>query len=409
MWGTLALLFAIAAAAAMWFSGQAREDAIRGATEDATLIARSDLAPMLTQRDLTAPLGAERAHELAEDVERSITASGPIERVRLYSSTGKILYAGNPEFIGTRPSYVQEVTLEAANAGSDPRSRVRDGLLETYVPVQVTSGGPAAVAELSQPLSSIVSEATSAWNLIALGGGTLFVACLVMVGVATAARMRSGERASIYRPAIPRRGQAPRSTPTPEPIVIDGDARAMDDQRRAAERRARAAEENFRSVQEQLKETLAQMRELEGRIAMDEAQQGTSDSHMEALREQLRESSERLHAAELDNTALRERMGLRQQELEEARRELERMRISAGELEQMRLRLEAAERSATEMALAVDRLERELDHTESKFHMTKLSEALREFDNDAIEIEEEDDLFEHPVIIRNRPKISTRK
>jgi hypothetical protein len=42
--------------------------------------------------------------------------------------------------------------------------------------------------------------------------------------------------------------------------------------------------------------------------------------------------------------------------------------------------------------------------------MTKLSEALREFDTDEIEIESNDDeSFEHPVIIRNQGRTSPQK
>jgi len=111
------------------------------------------------------------------------------------------------------------------------------------------------------------------------------------------------------------------------------------------------------------------------------------------------------YKTELDNNQLRERMALRQRELEEARHQVASIRAEGSDAEELKQRLVAAERRAGELARQAERLESELDHTKSKLHMTKLSEALREFDSDEIDIDievgaDEDDLFEHPVIIR---------
>jgi len=153
-------------------------------------------------------------------------------------------------------------------------------------------------------------------------------------------------------------------------------------------------------VQKRLKEALAHVKELEGRLAMNEAHNGTNDGELTALRDQLRETSERLHQAELDNNAIRERMSLRQQELDEARRMLSQIRTGGDD--ELRARLEAADRRAAEMERELDKLASELGTTTAKFHVTKFTQALRELENDTdLEIEQEDDLFEHPVIIRN--------
>ena len=135
---------------------------------------------------------------------------------------------------------------------------------------------------------------------------------------------------------------------------------------------------------------------------MNETQNTTNGGELQVLRDQLRETSERLHKAELDNNALRERMTLRQQELEEARGVAAEMQ-NQGDAAELRTRLLAADERAGELVRQIEKLESELEYTNNKFHMTKLSEALREFEtDDDLEIEAADELFDHPVIIRNR-------
>jgi chromosome segregation ATPase len=150
------------------------------------------------------------------------------------------------------------------------------------------------------------------------------------------------------------------------------------------------------------------VKELEGKLAMNETQNTTSDGDLHALRDQLRDTSERLHKAELDNNALRERMSLRQQELDEGRRLLAEARRET-EADELRSRLNAAGGRVEEMEREIERLGGELLHTNTRLHTTtRFSAALRDFDEDDLEIEEEDDLFEHPVIIRNATGQSTQ-
>ncbi|HEX6330748.1 MAG TPA: hypothetical protein VF129_05600 [Actinomycetota bacterium] len=80
-----------------------------------------------------------------------------MDGVRLFSPLGRILYAEQSKVMGTRPSYLRDLTFRVA--GGDVQRLVRGGKLLTYVPVWLTPGGPVAVAELSQPLGSLQSEA----------------------------------------------------------------------------------------------------------------------------------------------------------------------------------------------------------------------------------------------------------
>jgi hypothetical protein len=120
----------------------------------------------------------------------------------------------------------------------------------------------------------------------------------------------------------------------------------------------------------------------------------------------VRETSERLHQAEIDNDALRERMAARHRELDQLRTQIANSAPSSDELSELRHRLETAENAAAALARELDRVETELEHTRSRFHMAMLTEALREFDNDAIEIEHED-LLDHTVVIRNGSPVTT--
>jgi peptidoglycan hydrolase CwlO-like protein len=389
LWIAFSLVFTVAAAVSVWAAIEARAEAIRGAGVDAELTAQSRLAPLLLPRDLMAPVVDERAVTLAAQIRSSITSVGPIDDVRIYSALGRILYASEPQFVGARPSYLRRVVVDVA--AGQTQTLLRHDVLQTYVPIWLNPGGAVAVAELTQPFGPI-EAAVSLWYVTALIAGGLMLACLAMIVVTTSAGVPKPAPKPLYRPAVPRRSERVTAT------RFDPGVRAIDEQRHDAERRAHAAEENFRSVQMQLRETLSEVKKLEGRLAMNETQNSTNDGELQALRDQLRETSERLHKLELDNGALRERMVLRQQELDDARQ-----RIAAGGNEhaaEVRARLEEAEERVAEMAHEIEKLESELDYTNSKFHMTKLSEALREFDND-IEIQERDDPTVPPVIIRN--------
>jgi hypothetical protein len=346
LWGTFALIFAVALGMCVWAAANARSEAKAKAEADAELAAKTELATLLQPRDLANPITGERAADLASAIDANITSVSPVVDVRIFSPLGRILYAEDPKFVGTRPSYLRNLTFEVSSG--DTQSVVRDGLLQTYVPIWLSSGGDVAVAELSQPVGPLVSEATAGWSKLAILAGVLMLGCLAMVVVSSRAGTSSSSSAQLYTAAVPRR--LPRDG---EPIAFDSPVyeqpgfRAIEEQRQEAERRASAVEENFRAVQKRLKEAQAQVKELEGQLAMNEARTGTNDGEMTALREQLRETSERLHQAELDNGAVRERMSLRQQELDEARRILSELR-SGGD-EALRARLESADFGSAEL------------------------------------------------------------
>jgi len=402
LWGVLAFVLFVASAIAMLMGAQARASATEAAARDAEFVAQTELAPLLVPRDLEAPVVGLRAIELTNAIDAAITSVGPVERVRVYSSIGRILYADDPTIVGTRPSYLRDLTFEVANGGT--RVQVHSGLLQTYAPLWITPEGTVVVAEMSQVHGPIAAAATGPWNLIALACGALMLGAIAMV-VKTSLARPSTMPVQVYQHQAPAK-RLPKEQRIPAfdaPIYQHPGFRAIEEQRLAAEARAKADEENYRAVQRQLKDSLEKIKSLEGRLALEESQTTTNDTELQALRDQLKDTAERLHKTELDNNQLRERMALRQRELENARHQLASIRTGGGDLDELTERLQEAEQHAAQVAREMERLENELDYTKSKFHMTKLSEALREFDNEGLEIDidrDDDDLFEHPVIIR---------
>jgi hypothetical protein len=402
LWAALAFVFAIGAGLSLWAAAGARQEASREASTEAESAARTELVPLLQVRDLTTPVTGQRGQDLAAGIERTITSVGPISDVRIFSSLGRILFASDPKFVGTRPSYLRDTTFEVA--GGHSQTLVRDGLLQTYVPIWMEAGGDVAVAELSQPLGPIAAEATAGWYRIAMIAAGLMLACLAMIAVSTrAVPVAPVAPVRVYASASPRPAPSRRADSASDaPLYEHAGFRTIEEQRQEAERRAAAVEENFRAVQVRLKDALAQVKHLEGMLAMNETQNSTNDGELQALRDQLRETSERLHTAELDNNALRERLTLRQQELDEARRMASELRVGARS-DELRLRLQAADERAAEMERQIDELGAELASTTTRLQMTKFSEALREFEGDDLEIQAGEDLLDHPVIIRNAP------
>ncbi len=410
LWGWSTFFLLLALVTSLFLATRAKAQAIQTASTDARLTAQTELATLLEPADLAAPVVGERAVELGAGIDGQITSVTPVDEVRIYSSLGRILYADDPEIIGTRPSYLRDLTF--AVASGEAQTQVRGGVLQTLVPIWLTPGGTVVVAEMSQPVGPVVSPATAPWYWAALACGVLLLGAIALLVLSSRAKPTTMP-VQVY-PVAP----APHVPADPGPTGVPASqtmVRDLDASRRAAEERAAAAEQNLRGIQKQLTQALEQITALEARLIAAQSTSHTSDSESTALREQLARTTERLNAAELDAKALRERLSLRQLELEEAqgklnsararsdgveelKQRLEAAESRTGELEQLRTRLKSAENRADEMANEMARMEAELDYTAGQFHMTKLSEALRDIDQEAID--GNGTALEHPVIIR---------
>ena len=409
LWGWTSFILLLALPACLFMATRARAQAIQAASTEARLTAQTELATLLEPDDLVAPVVGQRAIDLGTGIEARITSVTPVDEVRIYSSLGRILYADDPEIVGTRPSYLRDLTF--AVASGEAQMQVRGGVLQTLVPIWLTPGGTVVVAEMSQPAGPVASPATTPWYLAALASGVLLVGAIALLVLSSRARQKTMP-VQVY-PVGPA-PHVPSNRPPTDVTVPQTAARELDASRRAAEERAVAAEHNLRGIQKQLTEALERNTALEARLAAAESTSHTSDSESAAMREQLRRTTERLNQAELDAKSLRERLALRQQELEEAQSQLGSMRARSegveelkqrletaeartGELEELRARLEVAENRADEMANEMARMEADLDYAAGQFHMTKLSEALRDIEHGE---SDEGPTLEPPVIIR---------
>lgn len=378
LWAWSAVLLLVAVVGCLLMSGRARSAAIAEASAAARVTAQTDLAKLMERRDLIAPVVGDRAEELRSAIESQITSAGPIDHVRIYSSLGRILYADDPAIVGTRPSYLRDATFEVASGG--PRTQVRGSLIQTLAPISLSAGGTVVVAEMSQPVGPVATEATTPWYIGAALCGALLLGAIALLVPSSRPQASTPVPVQVFPAAEP----PPPLTSRRKPGAAPADASRLADaerSRRSAEARADAAERTLGGVQRQLAEALGAARALEARLVASESATHKSDSESAALRAQLGDTTERLNRAEIDAEALRERLLVRQQELEESQRRLASARASADEM-------------ATEMA----RMEAVLGYAAGQFHMSKLSEALRD-----IEVARRDDTkdpLERPLIIR---------
>jgi hypothetical protein len=388
LWGSLTLIIVIAIGGTLAAAASSRARLTERAATDARLIAQTQLAPLLTARDLEAPITGDRARELGQAIRSEIVSTGPIEKIRLYSKLGRILYDADPDIVTVRPSFVRDLIYRVATGEAE--SIVREGHLLTYVPLWTSPGGTVVVAEMSQPYGPIAAEATATWYRIALGLGLALAVTFTLWVRAIRARERTLSLVEV------------RAHPE---FVAAEDARAR------AEQRAAAAEAALTDVRRQLRAALDEISTMERTMEMLEQQDRSEE--VRTLREQLRDTAERLQAVERDNAALRERLALRQRELDEHKARLLQLeaRTPSAEVEELRRRLEAAERRTTELESEVERLEAELDATAGSLHLAKLSEALREIDNDDALVQVDEDREEHPTVIFavDRPTTRTRR
>ena len=398
LWGWLAFLLVVAIAVSMFNASRAKDGAIADAAIDAKLTAQTELATLLEPNDLEAPIFHERATELTGLIDAQITSVSRIDEVRIFSAIGRILYADDPSIVGTRPSYLRELTFEVANG--EAQTHVRGTMLQTFVPIWISPDGTVAVAEMSQALAPITSAASARWITIALICGVLLLGAIVMIVVTSLAQpsQPSNMPVQVYATASVPSGASSGATPaavaTDAPLNQQPGFREIDELRRTAETRARTSEQDLRNVRVQLKDALAQVALLEEELTV----QGTGQQECEGLRDRFRETSERLNLIEMENTALRERLHLREQELEEARVRLQSSQSAPAGMNELRQRLEGAEERASEMAREMKRIETELDDTTTRLHMSKLTEALRE----AGHVDHETDDQDSPPIVVDR-------
>lgn len=297
IWGWFAFVLLIALSTSLLLAGEARQDALRLNAAAAEYVAQTELSVLLEPSDLVAPIHGDRAAELGRDIDARIISTTPIERVRIYSSLGRILYAADRGIVGTRPTYLRNLMFEIAN-GEAVVTQIHSGSLQTLVPIWLSPGGPVVVAELSQTFGPIASEATAGWYLVALACGALLLGAAGMIVATSLAAPRVAVPRTIIAPRRAAQHGSGAASVWASPGAPSGGAATAPS---PAQRR-------------ELDDAITRIAELERRMGRS----GERDAELQTLRDRLRETTGQLDRAELDATALRERLAFTQRALEEA-------------------------------------------------------------------------------------------
>jgi hypothetical protein len=303
IWGWFAFVLLIALSTSLLLAGEAREDALRRNAAAAEHVAQTELARLLEPSDLAAPVHRDRAGELARDIDARIISTTPIDRVRIYSFLGRILYAQDAGIMGTRATYLRNLMFEIAN-GETAISQIHSDSLQTLVPIWLEPGGPVVVAELSQPFGPIASKATAHWYLVALACGALLLGAAGMI-VATSL---ATPRVSIPSTSVTARRGAPHSSIATASVWTS-----------AGPPSGAPPTAPSTAQRKELDDALVRIAELEQRMG----RVGERDAELQALQGRLRETTGQLDRAELDATALSERLALTLRALEETTARLE--------------------------------------------------------------------------------------
>jgi signal transduction histidine kinase len=194
-------------------AGDLRARSEESATVRAELIAESVIAPLLTQADLEGPIRGARYGELDGAIHEFAMKDAGVERVKIWSRGGTVLFSNDPEQVGLEPeleedlleAFEGEVASEISDLSEPENASERllaEQLFETYVPVNVTGVGGSdevdVVIEVYQDYSAIQREIgrLNGTLTISLGIGllSLYVLLLpVMVGTTKTLRRQNAQ------------------------------------------------------------------------------------------------------------------------------------------------------------------------------------------------------------------------
>ena len=300
----MSFVFVVGIGATVYLSNADRNQAIARAAKDTRNDAQL-LSAVLSNKELSKPVGGRRYDKVAERIRKSVTIGGPVVSVTIWSSEGRILFDANKSLVGTSPPEMAPVI--PAMTTSSGGLRVQDDTLETFVPISRNPSGPVAVAQLEQPLTPVLDQVGGLWAQVRtfLSFGLALWLALLALTFAPMEKVPS-IRLPWRRSAEEAGGEAPPAVISSEPVPAkaqkrrrgkagnDGPAyllpgfRQIEEARRTAEELARTTEGNFQNLQSQFDRAVDQVKTLESQV---DAQQ--------ALGQQLKDAEARAQAAEV--------------------------------------------------------------------------------------------------------------
>jgi signal transduction histidine kinase len=194
-------------------AGDLRKRSEEAATVRAELIAEGIVAPLLEPSDLDGPVRGSRYEELDRAIHEFAMEDAGVERVKIWTADGEIVFSNDPEQVGLRPELEEDLEEafdgEVASEISDldepenaSERKLADQLFETYVPIAL--GGNAgsddvdAVIEIYQDYSAIQTEIDRLHDTLRLSLGiglvVLYVLLLpLMVGTTRTLRRQNAQ------------------------------------------------------------------------------------------------------------------------------------------------------------------------------------------------------------------------
>jgi hypothetical protein len=297
----MSFVFVVGIGATVYLSNADRNQAIAGAAKNTRNDAQL-LSAVLSNKELSKPVGGRRYDKVAERIRKSVTLGGPVVSVTIWSSEGRILFDANKSLVGTSPPEMAPVI--PAMTTSSGGVRVQDDTLETFVPISRSPSGPVAVAQLEQPLTPVLDQVGGLWAQVRTFlsfGLALWLALLALTFVpmekVPAIRRRSADEAGDEAPPavissepVPAKAQKQRrgKSGNDGPAYLLPGFRQIEEARRTAEELARTTEGNFQNLQSQFDRAVDQVKTLESQV---DAQQ--------ALGQQLKDAEARAQAAEV--------------------------------------------------------------------------------------------------------------
>jgi diguanylate cyclase (GGDEF)-like protein len=147
--------------------GNVRQDAIHDAEAIARSTARLAIQPSLRPGDLERPLSPARTDALTRRVRTSLEDT-PVVRVKVWNPHGRIVYSDDPSLHGRRFKLGEDLADALAGQastqveGADESGDLHRPMVETYVPLRFTVGGPVAGAfEVYIPYDTVVARASA--------------------------------------------------------------------------------------------------------------------------------------------------------------------------------------------------------------------------------------------------------
>ena len=199
-------------------AGDLRSSSEEAAQVRAELIAGSVIAPLLTPADLAGPIRGTRYRELDRAIHEFAMEDAGVERVKIWSRDGMVLFSNDPEQVGLEPELEQdlhealegEVASEISDLDEPENASERllaDQLFETYVPVNLSDQDAShevdTVIEVYQDYSAIQREIGRLNDTltISLGVGLLALYVLLLPVMVGATRTLRRQNATLLEQA----------------------------------------------------------------------------------------------------------------------------------------------------------------------------------------------------------------